>query len=80
MLSLDSDPLQTGGEEFLFRIDSNHVCAEGADAAVGTKGDLWHQAGVVFVKSFERGDQALAAKVFAAELECVDQDLRCCHC
>ena len=79
MLSLDSDPLQTGGEEFLFRIDSHHVCAEGPDAAVGTESDLWHEAGVVFVESLERGDQALAAEIFAAELECVDEDLRGGH-
>src|ERR1051325_10425936 len=71
---LHSDPLQSRREEFLFRIDRHHVGAEGADAPVGAKGDLRHQAGVVLVQPFESCNEALAAEVFAAELERMDQD------
>jgi hypothetical protein len=37
MLSLHCDPLKTGGEEFLFGIDGDDVCAKGADARLGPK-------------------------------------------
>jgi hypothetical protein len=51
--SVHCDPFQAGGEEFLFGIERDDVGAQHADATVWTKGDLGHQAGVVFVESLE---------------------------
>src|SRR5215204_3194594 len=75
--SLNCDPLRARGEEFFLRVDGDHVRAQRADATIWAEGDLWHQAGVVFVKPFKSRDDAFAAEVFAAELQGVNQDPRC---
>ena len=48
----------------------------GAHAAVGAKDDLWNEAGLVVVETFERRNELFATQVCASALESFDKRFR----